>query len=186
VAHFLIRALENQPITIFGDGRQVRDVLFVDDLVNAFLQAMDKISALSGQVYNIGGGPANSISLLELVDMITELRGEKPQVKFDDWRPADQQYYVSDTRKFSAATGWKALTSATEGVKSVYEWLKQNRMAEPSRIVRVGPLVARGVNHAGANGSCPKSNGKRRVSKIICSSNGGSQKRAESKLAKVI
>jgi CDP-paratose 2-epimerase len=187
VAHFLLRALENKAITIFGDGRQVRDILFVDDLVNAFLQATDKMSALSGQVFNIGGGPSNTISLLELVDLITELRGEKPLVQFDDWRPADQQYYVSDTRRFSAATGWKPLTSAAEGVKSVYAWLKENRVAEPSRIVRVGPLVAKGAHPGSTNGQCHnKSNGKRKAQKIICSSNGTAGKRAEHKLAKVI
>jgi CDP-paratose 2-epimerase len=186
VAHFLIRALENKPITIFGDGRQVRDILFAEDLVNAFLQAIEKVGSLSGQAFNIGGGPVNTLSLLELVDIISELKGEKPLVRFDDWRPADQQYYVSDTRKFSAATAWKPLTSAREGVKSVYEWLKENRVPDPSRILRVGSLVAKANGHSSDNGVCPKSNGKRRVAKIVCSSGGNGLKRAEHKLAKVV
>jgi len=187
VAHFLLRALEKQPITIFRDGRQVRDILFVDDLVNAFIQAMERMNAISGQAYNIGGGPQNTISLLELLNIMTELRGEKPEVRFDDWRPADQQYYVSDTRKFTAATGWKPLTSAKEGIKSVYEWLKENRVADAGRILRVGPLVAKRNGRGAGNEACGKRNGtKRQVAKAICSTNGSGIKRPEHKLAKVV
>src|SRR5829696_8327438 len=108
VAHFLIRALEEQGITIYGDGRQVRDVLFVEDLVDAMLLAHQNIDKLSGDVFNMGGGPQNTTSLLELLDSIESLHGQRPKVQFEDWRPADQQYYVSDTRKFSTATGWRA------------------------------------------------------------------------------
>src|ERR1051326_8612366 len=106
VAHFLIRAIEDRPVTIYGDGRQVRDVLFVDDLIDAFLLAQQNMGALAGQAFNIGGGPANTISLLELIQLIEELQGRPPQIDFDTWRPADQQYYVSDIKQFSAATGW--------------------------------------------------------------------------------
>src|SRR5207248_756250 len=73
VAHFLIRAMQGRPITIYGDGRQVRDILFVEDLVNAFLLAHEHIGDISGQAFNIGGGPANTISLLELLDLIAKL-----------------------------------------------------------------------------------------------------------------
>jgi CDP-paratose 2-epimerase len=127
VAHFLIRALEGKPITIYGDGRQVRDVLFVEDLVNAFLLAHQNMARLSGQAFNIGGGPANTISLLELLDLIRELKGEKAEVTFDEWRSADQQYYVSDIRKFSTATGWKPQTNVADGVRRLYEWLAESR-----------------------------------------------------------
>jgi CDP-paratose 2-epimerase len=127
VAHFLIRALEDKPITIYGDGRQVRDILFVEDLVNAFLLAHKNMERLSGQAFNIGGSAANTISLLELLDLIAELKGEKPQVTFDEWRPADQQYYVSDIRKFSAATGWSPKVYVREGVRRLYEWLAETR-----------------------------------------------------------
>ncbi|HUR46897.1 MAG TPA: NAD-dependent epimerase/dehydratase family protein [Candidatus Saccharimonadales bacterium] len=186
VAHFLLRALEKRPITIFGDGRQVRDILFAEDLVNAFLQAMERIDAIAGEAYNMGGGPDNTISLLELLDIMAELRGEKPEVVFDDWRPADQQYYVSDYRKFHAATGWKPQTSAKEGIRSVYEWLRENRMVDPSRIVRVGPLMAKRNGHPTGNGRCEKSSGtKRRIAKPMSSSNGAALKRPEHKLAKV-
>lgn len=127
VAHFLIRALNNEPITIYGDGRQVRDVLFVEDLVDAFLLAQKNISAISGQVFNIGGGPSKTTSLLELLKLIGDLRGARPEVRFADWRPADQQYYVSDTRRFSEATGWKPQVEVREGVSRLLQWLEQNR-----------------------------------------------------------
>jgi CDP-paratose 2-epimerase len=126
VAHFLIRAIADAPITIYGDGKQVRDILFIDDLVNAFLLAQENIEELSGQAFNIGGGPKNTISLLELLQIIEKLHGTPPDVKFDDWRAADQQYYVSDTRKFSAATGWKAKIGARDGVAELYHWLLEN------------------------------------------------------------
>jgi CDP-paratose 2-epimerase len=129
VAHFLIRALEGEPITIYGDGKQVRDVLFVDDLVNAFLYAFENIDSLAGEVFNMGGGPSNTTSLLELLDLIAELNGRRPHVKFDDWRAADQLYYVSDTTKFSQATGWRAKVGVREGVARLHKWLQETRQA---------------------------------------------------------
>jgi CDP-paratose 2-epimerase len=134
VAHFLIRAIEGKPITIYGDGRQVRDILFADDLVEAFLVAQANIRSLAGQAFNIGGGAKHTISLLELIEQIIELTGLPPNVRFAAWRSADQQYYVSDTRKFSAATGWKQQMGAREGVTRLYQWLKATRAATtPSR-----------------------------------------------------
>lgn len=125
VAHFLIRALKGRPITLYGDGRQVRDILFVEDLVAAFVRAQDHMASISGQAFNIGGGPARAISLLELVDLITELEGTAPQVRFDQWRPADQQFYVSDIRKFSRATGWKPKIQVREGLERLWQWLRE-------------------------------------------------------------
>jgi CDP-paratose 2-epimerase len=167
VAHFLIRALEGKPITIYGDGRQVRDVLFVEDLVNAFLRAQENIESLSGRAFNIGGGPLNTISLLELMELIGELHGRKPETRFDAWRSADQQYYVSDTRQFSEATGWHQQIGVREGVTRLYEWLKQFR-ATTAPVVRLAPPSRRRNGKAGF-----KLNGK----------NGA---RAESQLAKAI
>jgi CDP-paratose 2-epimerase len=132
VAHFLIRALEDEPITIYGDGKQVRDVLFVDDLVNAFLHAMENIDTLAGRVFNIGGGPANTTSLLELIQLIGEVTGREPRVKFDDWRAADQLYYVSDTTRFAQATGWRAKVGVEEGVARLHKWLQETRQAVPA------------------------------------------------------
>src|SRR5215207_8824912 len=116
VAHFLIRALEGRPITIFGDGKQVRDVLYVDDLVDAFLRAHDDIERLSGRAFNIGGGASNCISLLELLDLIAERHGRPPQVEFGPWRRGDQRYYVSDTSAFTRATGWRPRVDPSTGV----------------------------------------------------------------------
>ncbi len=141
VAHFLIRALEGEAITLYGDGRQVRDILFVDDLVQAFLLARAHIRRLSGQAFNIGGGPANTTSLLELMDLIEEIHGRRPPLRFDEWRPADQRYYVSNTARFRAATGWSPKVGVREGVQRLYAWLREMRLSMP---VAVGALQAAG------------------------------------------
>lgn len=127
VAHFLIRAIEGRPITFYGDGMQVRDVLFVEDLVDVFLLAQMNMTEIAGQAFNIGGGMANTLSLLELVSLIGELEGENPTVHFDEWRAADQRYYVSDTRKFRTATGWTAQVGVHAGVTRLYQWLIRSR-----------------------------------------------------------
>jgi CDP-paratose 2-epimerase len=132
VAHFLISALEDQPITIYGDGKQVRDVLFVDDLVRAFLHARDHIRDISGQAFNIGGGPKCKLGLLELLEMIRALHGETPPHQFSNWRAGDQRYYVSDTRKFQLATGWMPKIAPAKGVQRLYEWLLEQRRAYPA------------------------------------------------------
>ncbi len=126
VAHFLIQALKNKPIMLYGDGKQVRDVLFVDDLVNAYILAMENIDLISGNAFNMGGGVENTISLLELCEIIGEITGKKPDVRFSDWRPGDQKYYVSDFSKFNAVTGWKPHTSIMEGVQYLSNWLEEN------------------------------------------------------------
>jgi CDP-paratose 2-epimerase len=123
VAHFLLQALKDAPITLYGDGRQVRDVLFVSDLVDAFRLAIENMPTLSGQAFNMGGGPENTISLLEFLDTIEELHQARPEVSFGDWRPGDQRYYVSDTTKFSNATGWSPKYSSRQGIEALYRWL---------------------------------------------------------------
>jgi CDP-paratose 2-epimerase len=145
VAHFLIRAIEGQPISIFGDGKQVRDALFVDDLVDALLLAQSNARALSGQAFNIGGGPENVTSLLDLIDLIADLRGERPSLEFGPWRPGDQRYYVSDIRKFAAATGWRPTTSVHQGVSALYRWLLESRepIARHGRGAEPGPIAVR-------------------------------------------
>jgi len=129
VAHFLISSIEDKPIIIYGDGMQVRDVLFVDDLIGAFLLAMDNIDSVSGHAFNIGGGPENTTSLLELLNMIENLHGKRPELRFDAWRAGDQRYYVSDLRKFKTFTGWTQKVSFGEGVRVLYEWLLETRGA---------------------------------------------------------
>ncbi len=127
VAHFLISALDDAPITIYGDGKQVRDVLFVDDLVDAFLLAQAQIDQLGAQAFNIGGGPDNTMSLLELLDLIERIDGRAPRVDFDEWRPGDQRFYVSDITRFSQATGWQPTVSRRDGVRRLYDWLEAAR-----------------------------------------------------------
>jgi CDP-paratose 2-epimerase len=130
VAHFVLSALRNRPVTLYGDGRQVRDILFVEDLVNAFLLAQAKIDSASGQAFNIGGGPEKTVSLLELLELIREKHGGMPKVDFSDWRVGDQRYYVSDTRKFQAATGWAPRVGVREGVGRLYDWLAEVQRSE--------------------------------------------------------
>jgi CDP-paratose 2-epimerase len=123
VAHFVKRSLASEPITIYGNGKQVRDLLFVDDLVDALLSARKEVRALSGQAFNLGGGPANSLSLLELLELLEELSGQRPDLVFCAERVGDQRYYVSDTRRFAGATGWSAKTDVRAGLRELYLWL---------------------------------------------------------------
>ena len=123
VAHFAIRALQNQPISIYGDGKQVRDILFVEDLVDAFELAWQHLPQLQGQAFNIGGGVANTVSLLELLDLIGQYQGAAVPLTFGPWRVGDQHYYVSDIAKFQQATGWRPRHGVREGVTQLYNWL---------------------------------------------------------------
>jgi CDP-paratose 2-epimerase len=132
VAHFLIAAMDGRPLTIYGDGLQVRDILFVEDLAEAMLLAQANIDRLSGEAFNIGGGPANTTSLVELLDLMGELLGERPLANVEAWRPADQRYYVSDVRKFERATGWRPKTSVRAGVRRLHDWLLDTRGATPA------------------------------------------------------
>jgi CDP-paratose 2-epimerase len=127
VAHFLLRALDGEPLTVYGDGAQVRDVLYVEDLVEAMLLARGQ----AGRAFNVGGGADSTTSLLELVDLIEELHGERPSLRFAEERPGDQRWYVSDTRALRRATGWRPRVGVTEGVTELYRWLVGTR--EPVR-----------------------------------------------------
>ena len=142
VAHFAIRAIKRKPITIYGDGKQVRDILFVDDLVNAFLLAQQHMKELAGNAFNIGGGPTNTISLLELLDLLAELHEGELSIEFEDWRAADQRYYVADTTKFGSLTGWQPQVGVHEGVKRLYEWLAASNQHFPAAPVGVGQIAA--------------------------------------------
>ncbi|HVL64271.1 MAG TPA: NAD-dependent epimerase/dehydratase family protein [Actinomycetota bacterium] len=128
VAHFMIQALDDSVITIYGNGKQVRDVLHVDDLVDAMTVAIADPAAY-GKAFNIGGGPENAVSLLEVLDAIEEVDGRRPEVSFSDWRRADQPYYVSDTSAFGDAFGWKPRVGVEEGLASLYRWLRENAAA---------------------------------------------------------
>lgn len=123
VAHFILRALRGERITLYGDGMQVRDVLFVDDLVDAFLLGEQNAQRLKGRAFNMGGGPRNAISLRDLLDRIEQLQGARPPVDHDAWRTGDQRYYVSDTAAFQRETGWKPHVPADEGIRRLFDWL---------------------------------------------------------------
>jgi CDP-paratose 2-epimerase len=138
VAHFLIRARDRQPITIYGDGRQVRDILFVDDLVDAFRRADLNLSRLAGCAFNIGGGPANAVSLLDVIELIRRLEG-LPAIEFGPPRTGDQLYYVSDTRRFSRATGWRARVGYRDGIARLHQWLDGRAAESPVPEEAVAP-----------------------------------------------
>ncbi|HTF85011.1 MAG TPA: GDP-mannose 4,6-dehydratase [Cellvibrio sp.] len=123
VAHFLIQAMKDLPLTLYGDGRQVRDILFVDDLVNAMLLAQDNMTRVSGKAFNIGGGVENSTSLLEILARIDALTGRPCPYAFSNWRLGDQKYYVTDTRLFRELTGWKPKVDINTGLEQLYQWV---------------------------------------------------------------
>jgi CDP-paratose 2-epimerase len=147
VAHFLLQALAGNPITIFGDGRQVRDLLFVEDLIDAMTTAQEDIEDLSGRAFNMGGGTGNAISLRELIELMTRTMDAPPALQWEDWRAADQRYYVSDVGSFSRATGWRPRTSVAQGVAALLDWCKARRSdgaaraPEPTREIRDGAGV---------------------------------------------
>jgi CDP-paratose 2-epimerase len=140
VAHFLIRANKGERITLYGDGKQVRDILFIDDLVRAFVAAQANMPRIRGQVFNIGGGAAHSVSLLELIDRIHEMSGERPRVDFGEWRLGDQRYYVSNTNKFRDITGWHPKVGVREGLRQLQDWLREQ--AAPIRVIPVPRIEA--------------------------------------------
>jgi CDP-paratose 2-epimerase len=126
VSHFLISALRGRKINIYGTGKQVRDVLYVDDLVSVMCEAVARIDDVTGQIYNIGGGPENTLSLLELLDLIEELHGTRPQTEYFDWRPGDQPVYISDIRKAEDELGWRPRVGVREGVERLLRWIEAN------------------------------------------------------------
>jgi len=128
VAWFLIAAVTGQPIAIYGDGKQVRDVLWVDDLLDLYDAAVKRIDVAAGKVYNVGGGPENTLAVWEeLGPMLKRLMGRDIPVRYDDWRPGDQQIFVADVRKAERELGWRPRTGREEGVRRLYEWVVANR-----------------------------------------------------------
>ncbi len=125
VAWFIIATLFNKPITIYGNGKQVRDMLYADDLVDAFSRFIN--SGPERGLFNIGGGPNNTISLLEFLDELEALTGKRPKVNFSDWRPSDQKVYITDTAKLENNLGWKIKTPVKEGIKKLTGWIAENK-----------------------------------------------------------
>jgi CDP-paratose 2-epimerase len=128
VAHFCIAARLGRPISIYGDGKQVRDVLWIDDLIAAYEAAATRTAVASGQIYNIGGGPGETMSVWkEFGPMLQELAGRPIAVTFADWRPGDQFVYVSDIRKAERELGWRPRVSVGEGIQRLWGWIGEHR-----------------------------------------------------------
>ena len=122
VAHFVHSILRERPLTIYGDGTQVRDLLDARDLSALYAIAIDKIAIARGEVYNVGGGPENQRNLLEVIDQIGELTGKKPQFAFADWREGDQKFYVSDISKAGRDLGWEPQVDFGRGLRELISW----------------------------------------------------------------
>ena len=139
LAHFAEAALHHRPVTIYGDGRQVRDVLFVDDLIDAMLLATRRIADTRGEAFNIGGGPHRSVSLRELCGLLEDLTDRPMDLRFDDWRTSDQRYYVSDLSKLKRALGWQPRVGVRDGVGRLLSWMAERdgteRAAKPAVVV---------------------------------------------------
>jgi CDP-paratose 2-epimerase len=126
IAHFIISSLLNKPLTIYGDGKQIRDILFVEDLINAFQLALNQVNRLKGQIYNIGGGPKNTISLLELIELLEQFLNRKIEYKFGNWRPGDQKVYYSNIQKAKRDFNWEPLISKEDGIQKLFKWVQSN------------------------------------------------------------
>jgi CDP-paratose 2-epimerase len=124
VAHFVHSILNDRPLTIYGDGSQVRDLLDARDLSALYLAAIDNIETTRGEVFNVGGGPPNQRNLIEVIDQIGELTGKKPRYTFADWREGDQTYYVSDITKAKQRLGWEPEIDFDSGLKGLIEWAR--------------------------------------------------------------
>ncbi len=128
LAWMIIAAVTGRTLTIYGDGKQIRDVLHVDDLLNAYDAAISKIDAVKGQVYNLGGGPENTMSIwTEFGPLLEKLLGRPVPVKRSDWRPGDQKVFVADIRKAGKDLGWKPKVGVNEGVSRLFEWVRENK-----------------------------------------------------------
>ncbi len=137
VAWFMIASQLGRPITIFGDGKQVRDILFIDDLLDAYDAAFAAGDRAFGKAYNIGGGPDNVLSLLELVSYIEKRRGNKLPYGMSEWRPGDQKVFVSDIRRAQQELGWMPKTGCQRGLQLLYDWVSENHslFSQPAAVV---------------------------------------------------
>jgi CDP-paratose 2-epimerase len=117
----------NRALSIYGDGKQVRDVLFIDDLVRAYDMATQQINKTSGKAYNIGGGPQKKMSLLKVIAYLEKFFGKKLSYTFADWRPGDQRVFIYDIRKAKNEFGWEPKIGVEEGVQLLAGWVKENK-----------------------------------------------------------
>ena len=128
VAWFVIAALLGKPITIYGNGKQVRDLLYIDDLIDAFMAAVDQPERAAGQIYNVGGGPERTLSVwAEFGPLLEELMAKPIAVEYGKWRPGDQPIYVSDIRKIEQDLNWHPHTGVREGIGRLVAWVQENK-----------------------------------------------------------
>ena len=127
LAHFVISAAQHSPITIYGDGKQVRDMLWVDDLIDAYEIALNSPGDMAGEIFNIGGGPKFVMSIWEDVrGQLEDLSGRKIDVQYANWRPGDQKIYISDIRKAHEQMGWNRKVHYREGIQRLWNWVSDN------------------------------------------------------------
>jgi CDP-paratose 2-epimerase len=131
VAHFARSLLGGAPITVYGDGCQVRDILWIEDLVRAMRAAMDGIEHTAGQIFNIGGGARNAVSVRQVIDRLAQITGQGVPVRTAPWRPGDQRIYVSDTTKAERMLDWRAEVGWEEGLARLVEWLEEAELSTP-------------------------------------------------------
>lgn len=126
VAWFIIAHQLGRNLTVYGDGKQVRDILHVDDLLDAFDCAVRRVGRAQGRVYNLGGGPDNTLSLIEFLTLLEKLSGRRPVFRFAPARPGDQKIYVSDVSLAAKELGWRPKVGMGEGVRRLYKWVSEN------------------------------------------------------------
>ncbi len=128
LAWMIIAAVTGRQLTIYGDGKQIRDVLHVDDLLDAYDNVITRIGQVKGQIYNLGGGPENTLSIwTEFGPLLEELLGKSIPVARRDWRPGDQKVFVADIRKAEADLGWKPKVGVRDGVERLFKWVMENK-----------------------------------------------------------
>ncbi len=128
VAWFVIAAVLGRPITIYGDGKQVRDLLYIEDLLDAYDAAIANIHRVAGQIFNVGGGATNQLSVWqEFRPLLERLTGREIPVQWSDWRPGDQRIFVANIRKAAGYLGWRPKTGVEEGITRLYHWVEENR-----------------------------------------------------------
>ena len=134
VAHAGCRALQKRPAIVRGDGMHVRDLLYIDDLIDAMLVAQRLMAALSGRAFNLGGGPARSATALDVIRVVSEVHGSPVPVQFEPWRSDDTRYWTADTRAFTGATGWSPRIELGDGIARTYRWLRDSAATDRDRV----------------------------------------------------
>jgi CDP-paratose 2-epimerase len=147
VAHFGRSMLRGEPLTIYGDGCQVRDILWIDDLVHAMRLAMERLGSVAGEVFNVGGGHRNAVSVRGVIERLGDITGARADATYAEWRPGDQKIYVSDTSHLERVLGWRAETGWQGGLEKLAGWLHEANLdtAIVPRMVVAQPELAQAL-----------------------------------------